>query len=63
MTQQEDIYGEIWRMARTLLSRSDVRTKSLRLEKTDLPTLYSLRIGSINQRNSERHPGPALPSV
>ena len=53
MNQQEDIYAEIWRMARTLLSKADVRTKSLRLEKTDLPTLYSLRMGSIKQGNSD----------
>jgi recombinational DNA repair ATPase RecF len=53
MTEQEDIYAEIWRMARTLLSKADVRTKSLRLEKTDLPTLYSLRMGSNKQGNSD----------
>lgn len=53
VTQREDVYAEIWRMAKALLSRADVRTKSLRLEETGLSTLYSLRMGAIKQDNSD----------
>jgi len=51
MPEREDIYAEMWRMAKTLLSRAGVRTSSFRLQKADLSTLYSLRMGSIKQGN------------
>lgn len=51
MTSREEVYDDIWQMAKAMFARADVRAKSMHLETTDLSTLYSLRMGSTRQGN------------